>query len=180
MRLTPEQEIGTKFEIWMEQLLKDNDYLLVRRNVQYYQSRFAYRQVDLEYQDLHLFNSLVIMELKYSHHRELPLQLRRPITKAGQLQRIDTVLDEVEERRLFVSARKAVVVTNGYFSPEMWQELRDYSKLELYDQRKLALLDRERRGLIDLFQPRGGIEEQIRQIDLHKYQNKKLFRVKMK
>lgn len=64
-KLTPEQKLGNKFEIWLEQLFNDLDRKAVRGNVVYCKSRFVYRQVDIEFRDYHLFNSLVIVEAKY-------------------------------------------------------------------------------------------------------------------
>ena len=119
--MTPEQIRGTKLEIWAEQLYKDLGYLGVHRNVQYHRSRYKFRQVDVVYHDLNLFNTLVIVELKYTCHENIRLDLRAEKHKADQrLSRIETILQELEERRQFVEARKAVLMTNGTFAPVIY------------------------------------------------------------
>mgnify|MGYP001610870838 CR=1 FL=1 len=173
--LTPEQILGTRFEVWMEQVLKDNDYLGVRRNVHYYKSRYTSRQVDLEYRDLNalnplvMFNSHVILELKYSTAGLVHLKLRHEKTKSEQLvRRIDTVIAEVEERREFVRARKAILTTNGWFSYELRREAQGYRHIELWSRDDLEELDRSRRGVLDCFFPKVSLDN-LSAINLRKF-----------
>ena len=174
--LTPEQVCGTRFEIWVEELLKDNGYWSVRRNVQYYQQRYVFRQVDVEFRDMNvvnpfvLFNSLVIMELKYSRVGYVHLDLRGVKKKSGQvIRRIDTIINELEERRRFVDARKAILTTNGHFSKEVHREIGQYRAIELWEKEQLDDLDKQRRGLMDYFFPKislGNIDD----VDVKKYE----------
>ena len=166
--ITPGQIHGAQFEIWMEKLLKDNDYWLVRRNILYFRDRYQFRQVDLEYQDLCVWNPLVILELKYSSGNEIPLQLRHTVHKAGQLHSIETLLDEIEERRKFVGGRKVILATNMFFHKEVYQEVRNYGKIELYDQTTLLKLSKNRESIFSLSKKKS-MEEQILGIEVGKY-----------
>ncbi len=173
--LTPEQASGTRFEIWVEELLKDNGYWYVRRNVEYHQQRYVFRQVDVEYQDLNIFNplvllnSLVILELKYSSRGRVNSSLQQEKKKSGQkIGRIDTIVNELEERRRFVGARTAILTTNGSFSDEVHREVQQYRNIELWEKEQLIKLDERRRGLMDYLFPKihlDGLED----IDLGKY-----------
>lgn len=172
---TPEQIAGTRFEIWIEELLKDNGYWGVRRNVEYHKERYLFRQVDVEYQDMNflnplvLLNSLVILELKYSRVGMVNLNLRDEKKKSGQrIERIDTIVNELEERREFVGARKAILTTNGSFSNEVHREVQRYRNIELWERKQLMELDGRRRGLMDYLFPKTSLDE-LREIDLGKY-----------
>ncbi|MBI4981225.1 restriction endonuclease [Candidatus Woesearchaeota archaeon] len=173
--LTPEQASGTRFEIWVEELLKDNGYWGVRRNVEYHQQRYVFRQVDVEYQDLNvlnplvLLNSLVILELKYSIHGRVNSSLQQEKKKSGQLlPRIDTIVNELEERRKFVNARKAILTTNGHFSDEVHREVQQYRNIELWEKEQLNQLDKRRRGLMDYLFPKIPLDK-VGDIDLSSY-----------
>ena len=66
-KLTPEKEKGTRFEIFLEQILKQSDYQNVLRNVEYRKERYVFRQADVSYnliKDGQL--KLVVVEAKYS------------------------------------------------------------------------------------------------------------------
>ncbi len=174
--LTPEQAAGTRFEIWVEELLKDNGYWYVRRNVEYHQQRYVFRQVDVEYQDLNvlnplvLLNSLVILELKYSGRGRVNSSLQQEKKKSGQLlPRIDTIVNELEERRRFVNARKAILTTNGHFSDEVHREVQQYRNIELWEKEQLNQLDERRRGLVDYLFPKITLDK-VRDIDLSRYE----------
>lgn len=173
--LTPEQASGTRFEVWIEELLKDNGYWYVRRNIEYHKQRYIFRQVDVEYQDMNilnplvLLNSLVILELKYSSSGRVNLRLQQEKRKSEQLiQRIDTIVNELEERREFVGARKAILTTNGHFSDEVHREAQQYRNIELWERKQLVELDERRRGVMDYLFPKIALDE-LRKVDLGKY-----------
>ncbi|MEK6846424.1 MAG: hypothetical protein AABY26_06710, partial [Nanoarchaeota archaeon] len=105
LHLTPEQAIGTKFEVWLEKLFNDLDCWNVHRNIIYHRSRYVSRQVDVEYHDINLWNTKVMVEAKYTSS-QVKLHLRESKAKAGQLiVPIEDILTETEERRRFVDAR---------------------------------------------------------------------------
>jgi hypothetical protein len=166
--LTKEQILGNKFEIWVEKLLADNGYKQVKRNVVYQKERYISRQVDVQYQDWHPLNSLVIVECKYSGRYNIPLKLRRRKEKAGQCVRnINDLVSEVEERRKFVGARKAVLVTNKYFHDDVYEVVEKYSRIKAFDKNDLEKLDKSRTGL---FTRRKDIYSQIHGIKLRGYE----------
>ena len=155
-RLTKEQQLGTKFEIFVEQLFKSLGVRKVRRNVVYHRDRYLYRQVDVEFYN----QDLVIVELKYSSNGKIGYKLRGgEKNKSGQLiSTINNLIDEVEERRLFVRANKAVLITNQDFSAELYQKVRDYRAIEMYNGNDLIRISQNQ-----------DIENQIKRVDLRKY-----------
>ncbi len=159
-KVTPEQMRGAKFERWFEILLQDNGYHFVRRNIVYHRSRYQFRQVDVEFKELH-WNPLAIVELKYLSKGEVSLQLRRIPSKAGQRKEILTLLDEVEERREFVNARKAVIATNRYFAGNIHQEVSRYPKIELYERPDLENMEKCRRRPMFSLTTYGTLEGKI-------------------
>lgn len=137
-RLTPEQIKGSQFEIWVEQLFKNLGVKNVRRNVVYHRARYCYRQVDVEF----YHQGLVIVELKYSSNGNISINLREgEKKKSGQLlSTIDNLLDELEERRRFVQAGRALLVTNKDFNNEVYHETKNYSKINIYTGEDLTRL----------------------------------------
>lgn len=169
-RLTKEQIAGTRFEIWFEQLLKDNGYWSVRRNINYHRSRYRFRQVDVEYKDFNLLNRLVICELKYCRNGQVRLELRKSRKKSGQvIDTIDNIVSELEERRKFVHARKAILVTNRHFTDDTHREAEHYERIEVYERTQLEELEKKRRGFLSRLFPPGTAEEQMENINLRKY-----------
>ncbi len=167
LHLTPEQALGTKFEVWLEKLFEDLDYFSVRRNIIYHRSRYLFRQVDIEYHDINLWNTKVMVEAKYSHHGTVKLHLREPKFKAGQLiTPIEDILTETEERRRFVDARKAILVTNRYFDDAVHYAAERFPKIELYQLSELQRLNQEAQGIFDFSERKRGIEEQINAVEL--------------
>lgn len=163
MKLTKEQAKGTQFEIWLEQLFLDLNYSQVRRNVLYHQSRYIFRQVDLEYRD----PSLVIVEAKYSSQEAVRLKLRSSRQKSGQVGGITNIIEELEERRRIIGAEKALLITNAIFEKAVQEEAEKYSRVELYGHSCLMRLHRKRAFLFGIFSE--SIDEQIRSIELSQY-----------
>ena len=169
---------GTKFEIWGEELFKDlsrsarPQYRAVRRNV-VYKRRNARRQVDLEYFNvLSPLSPFVILEFKYTSNGYLPLMLREEKKKQKQKKRkLDNILAETEERRRFVKADKAIIVTNKYFEKAAIHKARKYTNIELYDRNKLEELDSKRNKLFGLISYKRAkpLEQQIQGIRMRGY-----------
>ena len=142
----------------------------VKRNVVYYKSRFVYKQVDIEFRDYHPFNSLVIVEAKYLRKDNLRLRVRRVKKKAGQNMRsLDTLLDEVEERRRFVHARHAIIATNTGYPQSFYDAVEQYPKITLYAREDLEALERKRKGVARFFSKNVPFEQQIHNINLKEY-----------
>ncbi len=167
-----ERRLGKKFEIWVEHLLRANGYRVVRCDVEYHRSRCQFRQVDLEYFSfLSLAEHFVILELKYSSNGSVQLPLRSGSrTKAGQLIRnIDNIVTEMEERRRFVKADTAVLVTNQSFDEGVHNKARRYG-IRLWERDRLEeLLSKRRRLFGSGLLGNEPIEQQVEGIDLRKY-----------
>ncbi|MEK6950703.1 MAG: restriction endonuclease [Nanoarchaeota archaeon] len=170
-RYTPEQVLGSKFEIWVEELLKDNGYCFVRRNIIYHRDRYEFRQVDIDYREGFLWQTHTMVECKYSSRGKVKLALRETKSKtAQQIKAIDTILDELEERRQFVKADNAILLTNQYFSPEVYREAKQFPHLEVKDSCWLRELEKRRVGLWNGLFRRKSLEQQIAEIDLRRYE----------
>ncbi|MFC1705010.1 hypothetical protein ACFLZ6_01630 [Nanoarchaeota archaeon] len=119
---TREQIKGTKFEVWLEWLLKYHGFQNVARNLQYRRQGRPYRQVDLAYNVMKegMFYTVVV-EAKYSSNGEIPYKLRTPKTKkrGQQVIRLDNLVDELAERQSFVGAHESCLVTNHTFSDDV-------------------------------------------------------------
>jgi len=109
--------------------------------------------------------------MKYSGNGKIGLQLRGgKKKKSGQrLRTIDNLVSEVEERRKFVKARKAFLITNNYFTDELMEAAGKNRRIQLYDRDALVKLDNKRAGLLGFFYRRKPLEEQMKTIDLRKY-----------
>jgi len=170
--LTPQQIRGTQFEIWFELLLKDLG-MNVRRNVIVHRSRYQYRQADLIYRDNN--HPLVLVELKYSKDGQIRYKLRRKKKKSGQLVKtIDTVLSELEERRRFIKADQAFLVTNQEYDGNCFKNLPDYPLIKLCDYSHLERLEKNRLQNKSLIYSPQQINDQILKIDLNKHELKPL------
>jgi hypothetical protein len=184
--LTLGQKNGLKFEVWVEQLFNDLNYVGVRRNVLYQKDNGIYRQVDVEFNDysalnpLTYLNSLVIVELKYSSGRKVSLNLRNGKKlrrkkkgpnkgKGGQrIRTIDNIVNETEERRKFVGARRAILATNYYFCDNLYREAEKYGRIKLYDLDDLQKLDQKRTGILSRLRKRKKVDQQINGVRLRK------------
>jgi len=180
-KLTPEQARGTKFEVWGELLLQELGYSQIRRNVQYHRQRYIYRQVDLEFKEGWRKN-LVILELKYCNNGKVNLKLRsgkkfekgkksgKSKGKACQLfKTIEDIVTETEERRRFVKAKRAILMTNQYFSDDVYRKAEMFPNLKIYDLSDLMYLERNHGTLSKMIPGKGSIREQINSINLRQY-----------
>lgn len=160
---------GLQFEIWCEQLfssLSFRGYAEIRRNVHYF-SKEAYRQVDLEYFNLFsLEHHFVILEMKYYANGNLPLTLNDFVAKkVDQRRPIENIVDELEERRMFVGADTGILVTNTQASKGVQDAAHSYG-IKIYDSPVLIRLDKLRR--LGVSKP---LYQQISQVDWQKYGN---------
>lgn len=125
--MTPEQIKGTKFEIWLEDLLYDHGYK-PRRNVEFHKRRQGHRQADIMYKILKGNKEyLAILEAKYSSNGVIPNRLRTPKeVKIGQesTQQLSTIVDDLVERQEFIERHfykidHIFLVTNKQFDDEV-------------------------------------------------------------
>ncbi len=119
---------GLKFEIWLELLMNRMGHQNVRRNVEFHQDRYLFRQVDLSYQVVNNGRiEMVMIEAKYTERGIVPYQLRNPVLKNGPgMPCFTNVVEEVRERQIFVGASKAYLVTNGHFEDHVRFEAARY------------------------------------------------------
>lgn len=116
--LTSKQVNGTKLEIWTEQLLLAQGYQYVRRDVHYFNGYDAYRQVDVEYKFIDKAKIChAIIEAKFSSGKKIPYLLRTGSKNKLGLVRspLRSLVDEVLERKEFVGADIAFLLSNYFF-----------------------------------------------------------------
>ena len=110
---------GVQFEIWLELLLKEQEYPNVRRNVEIHKDRFVYRQVDVAYEiEKHGRVYSAVVEAKYCSNGRVKDWTRQNggKRKAGQtIRQINDMVDEFYERSKFVGADYAFLATNQIF-----------------------------------------------------------------
>jgi hypothetical protein len=126
---TQQQIKGTKFEVFLEVLLKKQGYQNVLRNVEMHKSKYRYRQVDVSYNVVDNGRIyLAIAEAKFSSNGNIPYRLRTPrVKKAGKLVvSFDNLVDEMAERQRFVGANLAVLVTNHSFEDKVKEEAKKH------------------------------------------------------
>jgi hypothetical protein len=152
--------MGTKFEMWLEGLYNDLSHSKVRRNVKYFKVSNNYRQVDVEFHEWAIWNSHVIVEAKYSINKaRFSIEPRR---KRFCKRAIDNIVHELEERRKYVGASRAILVTNKQFESGVYKEAENFSRIQVYDLGDLEKMNLERRGIFDYFKEQKSIERQIK------------------
>jgi len=128
-KLPPGQEKGTRFEIWLDELLHDHGYK-PRRNVEFHKRRQGHRQVDILYKVVkqgRIYHAL--LEAKYSSNGTIPNKLRSPKDiKIGQNhpRKISTIVDDLIERYEFIARHffrfdYVFLATNKDFDDEVKQ-----------------------------------------------------------
>ncbi len=159
--------LGTKFEIWAEQLFSDLGYN-IRRNLVYYKNskNKDCKQIDLEYSTkvyglMPPYMTNTILELKYSSSGKIGLN------HWSKRNSINNLAQEVHERKQFVGADYAILVTNQYVTDELKKEA-EKNRIKLYDRDKLQLMDKKRASLVEKIglKKRASLEEQIQSIIL--------------
>ena len=149
--------------MWLEQLFKDTDHSKVRRNIKYFKVSNNYRQVDVEFHEFAIWNSHVIVEAKYSIGKaRFKIEPRK---KRFCKKKIDNIVMELEERRKYVGASKAILVTNNQFEKTVYREVENYGRIKVYDLGDLEKMDRSRRGIMEYFR-NESIDDQIKRIKL--------------
>ncbi|MBS3121831.1 restriction endonuclease [Candidatus Woesearchaeota archaeon] len=201
-RIKPSPEVveqSKKFECYVAGLLYDSGIKTVRWDVYYThheegssefdgeskKHRESRRQVDVQYTKsgiLGLLRKLVIIECKYSSNPNAHLGLDHFIDekgergeKSGQRRRINNLADEIDEKRIFVGADYAILVSNAYFTSQLRAEARRQN-LELWDRDELERMDKQRRGLFDVVGKVKGylfgnasLEEKVAKINIEDY-----------
>lgn len=191
-RIKPSPEVveqSKKFECYVAALLYDSGIKTVRWDVYYTQHEEggsdSKRQVDVQYTKsgvLGLLRKLVIIECKYSSNPNAHLGLDHFIDekgergeKHGQRRRIENLADEIDEKRMFVGADYAILVSNAYFTHQLRAEARRQN-LELWDRDELEKMDRQRQGLFDAIGKVKGylfgnksLEEKVAKINVEDY-----------
>ncbi|MBW2966718.1 restriction endonuclease [Candidatus Woesearchaeota archaeon] len=160
---TEEQIKGIKFEILLENLLKELGCDNVLRNVYCYKSRYRYRQVDISYNYVkHGRIYLAIIEAKYSSNGKVPYKLRsNKIKKEGNRTiEMENLVYEVRERRHFTNAGLALLVTNNEFEDKVKEEAKRYN-IKVIEGKRLQELYHQNGH-------KGSIDDAIKSIDIYK------------
>lgn len=151
---------GLQFEIWLESFYKSFE-IDVLRNVHIYRPP-AFRQADLLYTSE---GATVLVEAKH-RFGQMEFDLRKEKKKKGQrIANIINHLDETYERKLFVKADVAILITNSTFSP----------KFELYCPKDIILINGKQ--LEKKYKEKGGIyslNDSIHSINIENYYQKPL------
>ncbi|MBU1976092.1 MAG: hypothetical protein KKG59_06840 [Nanoarchaeota archaeon] len=161
-------ENGTRFEIWLDILLKSLGQQEVMRNVEYRKGDGSCRQVDLQYL-VHKEGQLyqVLVEAKYSSNGSVPFMLRKEDrrTKTGSETRIDNIVDEVWDRHQFVNAHQSLLVTNSRFPKKVIKLAKHYG---------IGIIEGD--GLQINYEAAGGkgsINDSIKSVEPQKYRVKR-------
>lgn len=165
-------EHAEQFEGFVAGLLNGLHIPSVEWNVVYTKDDGSRRQVDVQFRR-GLFNSLVLVECKhrrdkYAHvglydFRDDFKNVRISKGRAGEgerhednyrqkkglQKRIDHLIDEIDERRLYVRARYSVLVTNAYFGNDVIYEA-GRQRIELWDRDTLLELLRKKHSLFGI------------------------------
>lgn len=169
MILTPEAEKGTKFEIWLEELLHDFGYK-PRRNVEFHKRRCGHRQIDLIYNIVKEDKVyLAMIEAKYCSNGVIPNKLRSPKDiKIGQLSSkpIDNIIDDLVERYQFIEKYffrfdYVFLVTNKSFDNEI-KSLAPRNNITVVENKQLSEMHIKRNE-------KTSIDDSIKQIDYRGY-----------
>ncbi len=169
--LTPEEVKGAKFEVFLEGLLKKRGLKEVYCNVEFYKSRYCYRQVDLVYQHDH--NGVLLsyaLEAKFTSGSPISYALREPVmrnTLEGKVV-FDNLVDQVVERRNFIGYDVSVLVTNGSFEEKLRVEA---------SKNKILLIDGE--DLSEIYRSLGfkkDMHDAIKRVKINGY-GKKIVRL---
>ena len=128
--MTKQQVMGTKFEIWLAQLIsgivaeEGSRYFNVMRNVEYHKSRYIYRQADVSYNLISKGQAyLALVEAKFSSGGLIHYNLRQGTKKKnGCSSGITNLVDEVYERQCFVGASFSILATNTDFEGKVKEE----------------------------------------------------------
>lgn len=178
-RMSEEQRKGARFEIWLEQLLRESGVEQLYRNAIYLRDARTRRQVDIAYiqppqlvrtaQGLQLSRSsgkLMAIEAKYVSNGSRPASIRSPVEKIGHPHKIDNIVDEHLERSRFVGAYHAFLITNHEFDARTHELVEDYSP----QRPAISLIERD--GLEQKRHElgrRGSLEQELAAIDLASY-----------
>ena len=174
---SPEKRVtATKFECWVARLVYELGNDTARWDVHYTRGRKSRRQVDVQYffTEYLFLKRLAIIECKYSSNPNAQLRLDHYMEgrreKNDAQKRITDLIDDVDERRLYVGAHNAILVTNAYFTDELRSKAGDVG-VQLWDRDKLEELSGSNiKGLLrGYIHKKLSLEEQIEKIKTKKY-----------
>jgi len=154
-------DIGTKFEIFVEQLFKDLGKIRVKRNVQYHlQNKFSKKTMKIVQIDVQFYDWLgkYIVECKYLSNGNVN----------------DDVVNKVKKNLGYLGLEKAIIATNQDFHIQAKRLAKKYG-IKLYNGKKLESLDQDRMSLtLALFQKMRGItiDDKIKKINIRRYSTK--------
>jgi hypothetical protein len=165
---TQKQIKGTRFEIWLEKLLKECGCQNVHRNVYIYRAPLRYRQADLTYDFVKqgkIYRAVV--EAKYLKNGIVSDRLRSNVVKKQGKRSIEiaSLIYEVRERRHFAKAGLALLVTNQVFDSAVEQEAKKH-RIKLIDGKRLQ-------ALYSLKGHRESIDDAIKSIDINRYSQRR-------
>jgi hypothetical protein len=171
MNLTPEMEIGTKFEILLECYFrgqKDKNgrkFQQVMRNVDYYKNQneegqYVHRQADLVFSMVNNNRIYrILVEAKYSSNGPIQYDLRSDKDKVESDTTLTNLVDEILERQRFIGAYRSILATNNVFEDRLRREAK---------RNGIILLDKD--ILFREYKRLGGVyttlEDSIRAVDL--------------
>ena len=165
--------IGTKFEIFTEQLFKNNGKLGVKRNVNYHlRNRFSKKTIKIVQIDIQFYDwfGKYIVECKYLSNGNIN----------------DDVVNKLKKNLDYLGLEKAIIATNQDFHIQARRLVKkikqdNNKKILLYNNEKLQSLDYDRMSLsAALFQKMKGItiDDKIKKINLKKYSTKPIIEKK--
>ena len=169
------RENATKFECWVTKLVYDLGNRSVRWDVHYTRGNHSRRQVDVQFYMREYFvrKSLVVVECKYSSNPDAKIGLNHYMSGKGEKndlhKNIVDLIDDVDERRLYIGARYGVLVTNAYFTDEL-EAKAEKTGIWLWNRDKLEELSRSTVSgkLRRVYRPLS-LEEEISKINIAKY-----------
>jgi hypothetical protein len=179
---------GTKFEIWLELILKKTGDQNVRRNITIRPIRNnskisenwkTSRQIDIVFN--YISNNKIhtaFVEAKYLDRGIVPYYLRggNRNKENSTLPNINNIVDEVYERQLYCNANTSFIVTNLYFDKNIKKNAPKYG-IKIIERESIKLLWNKSLslGIINDYQPwkninkNSTIEDYIRAINLRDF-----------
>ncbi|MBT4823772.1 hypothetical protein HN695_02645 [Candidatus Woesearchaeota archaeon] len=172
------QEIATQFECFVAILCYNTGLKTTRWDVTYRKKNGSKRQVDVEYVRRNgIYRQKTVIECKYSSNPDAKIGVHHFMEgkdqKKDQKKKIkENLIREVDERRLYVDAYKAILVTNAYYTKELKADAEEH-KVQLWDREVLEKKVREARSLFGLGKVRlpnfRSLEQMIAKTNVERY-----------
>ncbi len=126
--MTPEEIKGTKFEIFLEKILRQTNLKNIHRNVEFHKSKYLYRQVDLIAWNIEQTKiTKYAIEAKYSTNQIINYDFRRKIKRKTQHGEIilTNIIDQIQERQQFIQYDATILITNTDFEKKIIKEAKN-------------------------------------------------------